>query len=277
MVEPVEKRKRGRPRSTSLKTDPSPVQALDRGLSILLELAQQQGATLSDLARQVSMPPSTVHRFLTTLQKHGFVDFSPHVQQWSVGIGAFRVGNAYLNRTNLVEAAQAPMRLLMEETGETANLGVADDGFIVFISQIETQNPIRAMFRAGTRSQMHASGIGKAMLAYMPKEAALKLINANGLPQFTPHTLTTVNGIFNDLELTRNRGWAFDNEERYSGMRCIASAIFDRQGAPIAGVSVSGPAARFTDERIERIGRSVTAVAKKITEVTTGGTISGLK
>ncbi len=277
MVEQVEKRKRGRPRSTAVKTDPSPVQALDRGLSILLELAKQQGATLSDLARQVSMPPSTAHRFLATLQKHGFVDFSPHVQQWSVGIGAFRVGNAYLNRTNLVEAAQAPMRQLMEETGETANLGVADNGFIVFISQIETQNPIRAMFRAGTRSQMHASGIGKAMLAYMPKEAALKLINANGLPEFTPHTLTSVDRIFNDLELTKNRGWAFDNEERYSGMRCIASAIFDRQGTPIAGVSVSGPAARFTDERIERIGHSVTAVAKQITEITTGGTISGLK
>ncbi len=270
MVEKTEQRKRGRPRSTRANSEPSPVQALDRGLLILLELAKQQGATLSDLARQVSMPPSTAHRFLATLQKHGFVDFSPQIQRWSVGIGAFRVGNAYLNRTNLVEAAQAPMRHLMEATGETANLGVADNGFIVFISQIETQNPIRAMFRAGTRSQMHASGIGKAMLAHLPQEAALKLITANGLPKFTPQTLISIGGILDDLALTRERGWAFDNEERYSGMRCIASTIFDRQGAPIAGVSVSGPSARFTDERLNQIGHIVKTTAKIITEATTG-------
>lgn len=276
MTGQTEKRKRGRPRSTIAKTDPSPVQALDRGILILLELAKQPGATLSDLARQVSMPPSTAHRFLATLQNHGFVDFSPHTQQWSVGIGAFRVGNAYLNRTNLVEAAHAPMRHLMEETGETANLGIADNGFIVFISQIETQNPVRAMFRAGTRSQMHASGIGKAMLAQMPEEAALKLVNASGLPQFTAQTLTSVERILDDLALTRERGWAFDNEERFSGMRCIASAVFDRQGAPIAGVSVSGPSARFTDKRLNSIGGIVRTTAELITESTTGGASSDL-
>ncbi len=270
MIEQVEKRKRGRPRSAMANAGPSPVQALDRGLTILQALAGQQGAALSDLSRQVAMPPSTAHRFLATLQNHGFVDFDSHTQQWSIGIGAFRVGNTYLRRTNLVEAAQAPMRRLMEATGETANLGIADQGFIVFISQIETQNPIRAMFRAGARSQMHASGIGKAMLAHMPRDVVIKLIEANGLPEFSPQTLTNPDTLLPDLDTIASRGWAFDNEERYTGMRCIASVVFDGQGAPIAGVSVSGPSARFTDELIAKAGPLVRDAAAEITTLTGG-------
>ncbi len=271
MSESPEKRKRGRPRNSMVKTDPTPVQALDRGLTILNALAGQQGAPLSDLARQVSMPPSSVHRFLITLQGHGFVDFDAHTQEWSIGIGAFRVGNRFLRRTNLVEAAQAPMRQLMEATKETANLGIADQGFIVFISQIETPNPIRAMFRAGARSQMHASGIGKAMLAHMPKPEVEKIITANDLPEFTANTLTDAKALFQDLEVIAQRGWAIDNEERYTGMRCIASAIFDQQGLPVAGVSISGPMARFTDELLASAGPLVRATAAEITTLT-GGT-----
>lgn len=270
MIEQTEKPKRGRPRGSAASGGPSPVQALDRGLTILQALAKQQGATLSDLARQVSMPPSTAHRFLATLQSHGFVDFDAHAQEWSIGIGAFRVGNTYLRRTNLVEAAQAPMRRLMEATGETANLGISDQGFIVFISQIETQNPIRAMFSAGARSQMHASGIGKAMLAHMPRAAVEKMFFANGLPEFTPQTLTDPSALFSDLETIAGRGWAFDNEERYIGMRCIASAVFDGQGMPVAGVSISGPVARITDELIAKAGPLVQATAAEITTVTGG-------
>lgn len=270
MIEQIEKPKRGRPRGAAASGGPSPVQALDRGLTVLQALAKGQSATLSDLARQVSMPPSTAHRFLATLQNHGFVDFNAVSQKWSIGIGAFRVGNTYLRRTNLVEAAQGPMRRLMETTGETANLGIADQGFIVFISQIETQNPIRAMFRAGARSQMHASGIGKAMLAHMPRAEVEKLIKANGLPEFTSQTITTPEALFVDLETILGRGWAFDNEERYTGMRCMASAIFDRQGAPMAGVSISGPVARFTDDLIAKAGPKVRATAAEITTVTGG-------
>ncbi len=266
-----EKPKRGRPRGRKADTDTTPIQALERGIRILQALSdQQQGVSLSDLARKVEMPPSTTHRFLATLQSHGFVVSAEQNQLWSIGIGAFRVGNSYLNRTNLVEAAQAPLRQLMEQTGETANLGIADQGFIVFISQIETQNPIRAMFRAGARSQMHASGIGKAMLAHMPRAEVEKLVETNGLPKFTAQTLTTNQALFCDLEVSAARGWAFDNEERYKGMRCVASAVFDRLGAPVAGISVSGPAARFTDEKIAHFGGIISQAARNLTEITTG-------
>ncbi len=267
-VEFADKPKRGRPRSSTSASVAQPVQALDRGLTILAALAKHRSAALSALARQVEMPPSTVHRFLATLQTHGFADFDGQTQEWSVGIGAFRVGNTYLRRSNLVEAAQAPMRSLMEQTGETANLGIADQGFIVFISQIETQNPIRAMFQAGARSPMHASGIGKAMLAYLSAANVEQALRANGQPSFTPQTLTTPESLHQDLVRSQARGWSFDNEERHTGMCCIAAPIFDREGQPVAGVSVSGPAARFTREMIASTGPLVQQTAAEITAIT---------
>ena len=266
----TEKRKRGRPRKESATTAGGTVLALDRGLLVLETLARMQNATLSDLAEQVEMPLSTVHRILGTLQKHRFVDFEAEGQEWAVGIGAFKVGSTYLARSNLVEASLAVMRPLMEQTGETANLGIAEAGSIVFVSQIETKNPIRAMFRQGTGSPMHASGIGKAMLANMPHKDIAKMLEIFGQPSFTVYTMTTSEALFHDLDTISERGWALDNEERYIGMRCVAAAVYNAQGKAIAGLSVSGPTARFTEENIARIGPLVTAAADKLTAMTGG-------
>ncbi len=268
------KRKRGRPKSIRKENGASTVQALDRGLMILEALSRVNGATLSELALQVGMPPSTAHRVLATLQNHGFVEFDENTQEWMIGVGAFRVGSSYLVRTNLVDAARDTMRKLMQETGETANLGIMDGTHVVFVSQVETHNPIRAFFRPGTRSEMHASGIGKALLANMARKDVEKTLRKTGLRRFTPNTLTSADALFRDLETSRKRGWALDNEERYSGMRCVAAPIYNAFGETIAGISVSGPAVRFSDEVILSTGPIVRKAAERITEMI-GGKLRG--
>ncbi len=265
-----EKRKRGRPRSTSPKPAGSPVLALDRGLVILEALAELTTATLSQLALHVDMPASTAHRILATLQNHRFADFDKSTQTWAIGVGAFQVGSIFLTRSNLIEASHGVLRNLMEQTGETANLAIAEAGHVIFVSQVETHNPIRAMFRQGTGSPMHASGIGKAMLADMPVETCLSIVTKTGQRAFTPLTLTTPNALINDLEKISQSGWALDNEERYLGMRCIAAAIYDDRGKAIAGLSVSGPIARFTDDMILKTAPIVVQAANLLSEKTGG-------
>ena len=262
---PERKRKRGRPRSGKADNAASTVQALDRGLLILRALARSRGATLSELALQVGMPPSTAHRVLATLQNHGFAEFDDSTQEWAVGVGAFRVGSSYLMRTNLIEAARKAMRGLMRETGETANLGIMDGCHVVFVSQVETHNPIRAFFRPGTRSEMHASGIGKALLSEMSRKQVEKILQKTGLPEFTPNTITSASALFEDLERSRARGWALDDEERYHGMRCVAAPIHNAYGETIAGISVSGPAVRFSPEVILATGPRVRKAAGEVT------------
>jgi len=134
------KRSRGRPRTQNNNFAGNTVQALDRGLMLLVALTREGSVTLTDIALKIGMPPSSAHRVLITLQKHGFVEFDETTQEWAIGIEAFRVGNSYLERTNLVEMAQQVMRNLMEDTGETANLAIGSDGQVVFVSQVETHN-----------------------------------------------------------------------------------------------------------------------------------------
>lgn len=265
-----QRRARGRPRLPPDDSRNTTVQALDRGLTLLGKLTRKSNMALTELALSAGMPPSTAHRMLTTLQKHGFAEFNQATQEWAIGLEAFRVGNAYLNRTNLVEAARISMRSLTEETGETTNLAIADNGDVVFVSQVETHEPIRAFFHPGTRGHMHASGIGKALLANLPRYEVEKILQVKGCPEFTPKTLVSPAALFADLEQTRARGWSFDDEERYLGMRCVAAAIYNSFGEAIAGISVSGPTVRFPDNSIAEIGPTVRRAADEITRVMGG-------
>ncbi len=271
--QPTQRRPRGRPKSQQPAASVGTVQALDRGLGILRCLTRDGGATLTELALQVGMPPSTAHRILATLQNHDFVELKASTQEWSIGIEAFRVGSAYLDRTNLVDSARLTMHGLIEQTGETANLAVANNGDVVFISQVESHNPIRAFFRPGTRGFMHASGIGKALLANLPQTEVERILQEKGCPRFTDKTITSPTQLFVELEEILNRGWSLDDEEGYSGMRCVAAAIYNSSGEAIAGISVSGPTARFTDNTIPDIGLKVKRAADEITRIL-GGRLS---
>lgn len=264
------KRARGRPRSLFHDPKPNTVQALDRALVLFVDLAEKGSATLTEIAARIDMPASSVHRVLTTLQKRKFVELDEASQKWAIGIETYRVGSAYLKRTNIVETARPVLRRLMEDTGETANLAIADDGDVVFVGQIETHQPIRAFFRPGTRGHMHASGIGKALLADSPRKLVDRIIRDKGLPEFTPKTLTSPEMLFADLDATRARGWSLDDEERYCGMRCVAATIYNGFGDAIAGISVSGPTVRFADETVSELGPAVAAAADEITKLIGG-------
>lgn len=272
MDEETQKRPRGRPRLHKTDMQVGTVKALERGLVLLQTLSNEGAATLADLVQRMGLPTSSTHRLLATLQQYGFVEFQEDIQKWSIGIEAFRTGSTYLMRTNLAESARKAMRHLMEETGETANLGICDDGDVVFISQVETHNPIRAFFRPGSRGLMHASGIGKALLANMPVPDRAKIIAAKGQQEFTPKSLTSPAALSADLDNIRKRGWSFDDEERYTGMRCVAAPIFNSFGEVVAGISVSGPTVRFGDETVQRFAAKVREAADGVT-IMIGGKI----
>lgn len=265
----TEPRSRGRPRAFHDKTEQNTVQSLDRALGILGVLAEGSGLTLTELAVASDQSPATVYRVLTTFQTHGFVELDPEAQRWQIGAGAFRTGSAFLRRTKLADRARGAMESLMRETGETANLGIEDRGEVLFLTQVETHEAIRAFFPPGTRSPMHVSGIGKALLAHMPMGQLAGLM-ARGLKGFTPASLTDAEALERDLIATRKRGYSIDNEERTEGMRCIAAPIFDAQGRAVAGLSISGPVFRLSLERAEEMGALVKRAAMGVTEATGG-------
>jgi IclR family acetate operon transcriptional repressor len=269
-MEANEKRRRGRPRAFNQPAEPNAVQSLDRALRILAIVAEADGLSLSEVATRSELAASTAYRMLTTLQSHGMVEFAETEQLWSVGVEAYRIGSAFLRSRRLVDRARTAMQGLMESTGETANLGVAEDDCVVFVSQVETHQAIRAFFRPGTRSPFHASGIGKAILAYLTPERLETIIDRTGLESFTERTLSNRDRLGIDLREIRKRGWSVDDEERYPGMRCVAAAIFNEFAEPVGGISISGPTVRVTRERLAAIGPEVREAAATVTKMIGG-------
>ena len=219
-------------------------------MTILHVLSGLEAATLTALAQATGDPPATVYRVLLTLELHGIVQSDDVLQTWHVGPGAFLIGSTFLRRTSLVDRSRPVLRALMERSGETANLGILNEDCVLFVSQVETHAPIRAFFPPGTRSALHASGIGKVLLAAMD-EGHLARIVAAGLTRYTPGTLTDPVRLEADLRVVRDRGYAIDDEERNEGMRCVAAPIRNAHGETVAGLSISGPTSRVTHGKVD--------------------------
>ena len=257
------RRPRGRPRGAGGGGGSGTVRSLDRALVVLGALSRRDGATLTEIARATEQSPATVHRILATLAAHGMVEAEAAGQTWHVGHGAFLIGSVFLRRTSLVERALPVLRGLMEETGETANLGVLSGRAVLFVSGVEAQAPIRAFFPPGTRSPLHASGVGKVLLASMGGERRRALLGER-LARFTARTVTDRAALEREIAEVARRGHALDDEERNEGMRCIAAPVRDLHGETVAGLSVSGPVSRVRPERIEALATTVTAAAARL-------------
>lgn len=242
------------------------VQSLSRALKLLNALSYYaQGLSLSEVASEVGLPNSTAHRLLTTLQNERYVRFDNERSAWMIGVQAFRVGSTFVRSRDLVSIARPYMRRLMDQSGETVNLGMFDRGEVVYLAQVETQKMMRAIAGPGGRAPLHCSGIGKALLAHTNKEEQERILSGLQWQKETANTLLDADTLRAQLPSIAVANVAVDDEENAIGLRCVASVIFNEYCEPLAGVSVSGPTARLTDARLSSLGALVAGIADEVT------------
>lgn len=264
------------PKSAPPKERGAGVQSLTRALSILDALADNDdGLSLTALAKTVALPPSSAHRLLTTLQRKRFVRFEPATMAWRIGVQAFVVGNAFARSRDVVALAMPYMRQLMEKTGETVNLYVPNGGHAICIAQVQSQQTIRAISRPGGTIALHRSASGKAMLAQMTPAEVDEVVAKHGLIKGTTNSITAPSKLRAELNRTRARGFALDDEEFAPGLRCIAAVILDEHGAAQGALSIAGPVGRLTDARLPKLGEIVCAASKAVTREFGGGAERG--
>lgn len=257
-------RLKGRPKGFNNDPRQSTIQALDRALDVLDLLSRHEGLSLSDIARQLDQSAATMHRVLATLHARNFVETSTGGQDWHIGPASFRMGSAFLRRTNVFERSRPFMQELMQATGETSNLGMERKGAVLFIGQVETHEVIRAFFPPGSMSPLHASGIGKALLSGYSDDRLDRFLEGPGLERFSDKTIVDPDILRDQIMIARAQGYVIDDEERAVGMRCVAAPIFDIHGDAIAGISVSGPTQRMTDDKLAAFGDAVGKAAREI-------------
>jgi IclR family acetate operon transcriptional repressor len=221
--------------------------------------------TLTDLSQQLGMPSATTHRLLNTFEEMGYVEHDSILGLWFIGFKTFSVGNAFLNRRDFIATARPYMRRLVDQCGETVNLAVIDDGEVVYVGQVQSPEMMRMIVKLGSRSPIHASGVGKTLLASMTEKGVSTILQRKGLARFTERTIDNPANLRVELSHIRKLGYALDDEEHSVGLRCVAATIFDENGVALAGLSLSGPKARITDSRLTDLGAATRQMADEVT------------
>lgn len=240
------------------------MQSIDRALDILEALASRRSPTgISELAHQVDLHVSTVHRLLTTLVDRGYVRQDPETSRYHLAARIFSLSNAADMQLDLRLVAHPYLEMLMRKVGETANLVTAGPDHVIYLDQVESMHLVKMFTAPGMRAPLYCTGTGKAILAFRSPQQQEAVLNGP-LPRHTQHTLATRADLERELGAIHARGYAVDNEEMEEGVRCLAVPVFDRRNEVVGALSVSGPTSRMTVERVEGFVPLVRSIAGQL-------------
>jgi DNA-binding IclR family transcriptional regulator len=243
-----------------------PIRAVERALDVLLCFTNQTPElSMTQIAEQIGINKSTVHRLLGTLEKKRFVERDPATGTYRPGIRFLQMAYLTLERNDLRRLAAPFLRHLCDLHRENVNLSILDDVDVVYVDVAESQQRVKLAAIPGQRLPAFCTASGKAILAFIPEEN-VKRILARGTPKHTQFTLASPEAFFDDIRHTREQGFAISVQEYEDGINAIAAPIFDRNKRPIASVSVAGPAYRLTRERMIEIGPQVVKTANDIAQ-----------
>jgi len=240
------------------------VQALDRAFAVLELLGESPVPLgLAQVAAALKLHKSTAHRFLMVLERHHMVERIVG-GKFRLGLKLFEFGNRAIEQYDLRERAQPHLRRLVAETEETAHLSILEQSHVIYIDKIEPARSVRMITRVGSSNPVHCTSVGKAILAFLPEERIAEIISRTKFERFTHRTLATAEALRAEVEKTRRRGYAIDDEEFEEGLRCIAVPILDAQRQPVAAVSVSGPSFRVTAQKLPAIANHLLYCVRNI-------------
>lgn len=239
-----------------MSSTPSRDTYLHRVVQILAAFrAEDDGVGTSELARRTGLPKSTVHRILTALVEEGLLE--RHGQEVRLGLRLFEIGQRVPRQRVLRDAALPYMADLREATRQTIHLAVLEGDEVVYVEILHSPGGPRLPSRVGGRMPAHATGVGKAILAFSPPEVVHRVL-VGELARVSERTTVVPGLLRRELARIRQEGVAYDREESGPGIVCAASPVLGPSGAALGALSVSGWSARM---RLDRIAPAVHTAA----------------
>jgi IclR family acetate operon transcriptional repressor len=236
------------------------VQSLGRAFSLLELMAEGGGEMpLSQLASRSGLPLPTIHRIVRTLVDSGYVRQLPS-RSYALGPRLIALGES---ASRMLGAWARPVLAdLVEAVGETANMAVLDGDRAVYVAQAPSRHSMRMFTEVGRRVYLHCTGVGKALLAQLPPQAAREIVVRAGMPAQTARSITDPDALAGELSRIRDAGYALDDAEQETGVRCLAVPV---PGAPtLTAISVSGPEGRIAPESIDRVVSHLRAAVPRL-------------
>ncbi|MDF3146155.1 MULTISPECIES: IclR family transcriptional regulator [unclassified Streptomyces] len=240
------------------------VQSVDRAVSVLEILAQRGEAGVSEVAAEIDVHKSTAFRLLGALEARGLVEQTAERGKYRLGFGIVRLAGAVTGRLDITQQGRPVCERLSEEIGETVNIAVLQEHFAVNLYQVRGPGAVGTHNWVGQLTPVYATSSGKILLAHLSATERDAVLGASTVQKLTPHTLTARTKLEKNLAEARERGYAVTLEELEIGLQALAAPIRSRDGDVIAALSASGPAYRFTEERIHEIAPVLISGADEI-------------
>ncbi len=234
----------------------SSIQVIDRVASLLAALSTQRDPlSLKFLSAETKLHPSTAFRILNALAAHGFVERTS-LGQYALGVKLLQLGGRVREQTDVVREATPIMESLRSQVGESVNLTVREGDEVVYVARSVPNRMMRVEQLIGSRAPLHATAVGKLFLAEAGEKVCREYARRTGLPRYTPNTFTQAKRLWDEAQVSQQRGYALDNEEAEPGVSCIAVPINDSQGHMIAGLSISAPRERRQESWVQLIRKA---------------------
>lgn len=229
--------------NTGPKSDVT-IKSVDKAFEIVDALRRLDGAGVTDLAAEVGFSKSTVHSHLATLERRGFVVSVG--DEYDVGLRFLNLGGYALCKQRLYSLARSEIDSLAEETGHKATVMGEQQGRGIYLYQVRGPDAVNTDSHIGTRVYLHCTALGKALLSELPRDAVDDVVDRHGLPAQTEQTITDRERLHRELDAVRERGFAIDDEERITGIRCVAAPITTDDGEVLGSLSVAGSTKHLT-------------------------------
>jgi DNA-binding IclR family transcriptional regulator len=242
---------------------PSPVQSVDRALSILELLAGRGELGITELAAELGVHKSTAFRLAAALEQRGLVEQTRGRGGYRLGFGLLRLAGAMSGQMDLTQQCRPVCLRLAGSVNETVNVAVLDGSSAVNIDQVLGRSSITTHNWVGQRTPLHATSSGKVLLAHLPPDE-VDAVLAEGLAACTPRTVTDRSTLLTQLARAREEDYAYTVEELEPGLNAVAAPIRGPGGRVIAAVSVSGPSFRLPEDRIPDVAATVRDAANEI-------------
>jgi DNA-binding IclR family transcriptional regulator len=240
------------------------VNSVLKAIQILEKLSPGDSMGVSDLARTLKLPKSTVFAVLETLQSEKLVEKNIQTGKYRLGIKLIELGYCAQAGLDLCRIAAPLLKGLNIRFDETVHLTVLEDDEVLYIDCIESQKRLRTYSVIGIRAPLFCTAVGKAILAFQPEEEIDRIVAEKGLPRFTANTITTKDKLHTELAKIRTDGFSIDNMEHEDYLRCVGVPIRNAHDEVFASISVSGPAERNTMEKIMEMVPYVIQAANEI-------------
>lgn len=241
------------------------VPAVERAFRIMELVANSRaGCSLSEVSRKLDMPRSSAHLILQSLETMGYLKKDAAKGRYRFGVKLVTLSRAALDNLDLREIARPLMQKLSNETGLSVHMAVLERGEAVIIEKIQSVAGPRLTTWVGRRLDVNCTGVGKALIAFLPETVFDQHIKPENLVRHNEQSIVSLCALKRRLAEVRELGYAFDDEEDEIGMRCVGAPIFDGNRWPIAAISVSGTLTAIPLERVAVLGKKVTEAANTI-------------